>query len=596
MSLLAQDNTSAIAEPGTTDQVPNPPQAPPVALSALAWSTAAIVAACGGGGGSTGTNTSGGSFVITGAEPPLPSLQERPSAPDAARFMAQATFGVQTVEQTNALQVEGFPHWLWAQFNMPGMSYTAYLDSQRVRTSNNKATDEMSYEAFWQHWLQGADQLRARVAFAWSQIMVISNVAPDLRPYAMAAYMDVLVRNAFGNYRTLLEEVTLHPAMGYYLNMVESEKDNAAKAIHPNENYAREVLQLFSIGLAELNVDGTAKTSGGKAIPTYGEPEVKGFAKAFSGWTFASQNPANANQFHNADQNLESNWTTRMRPFASMHSPEAKTLLRGTVLPGGQTPQQDMKDALDNIFSHPNVGPFIGRQLIQKLVTSNPSRDYIARVAAVFNDNGTGVRGDLKAVVAAVLLDPQARLDPAQQPANSGKQREPVVRFATFLRALGAVSKNGINNIHYLNNADNGLGQSPMLAPSVFNFFSPNFRQPGAVSKAGLYSPEFQITTETTVVGSLNFFADLFNNGGYGGGDSRLVLNLLPLQALAATPAVLVDRLNELLFAYQMSVATRTRLLQMLGAMPAGTDSRNKNRLKAALIVTALSPDFVIQK
>ena len=181
MSLLAQDNTSAIAEPGTTDQVPNPPQALPVALSALAWSTAAIVAACGGGGGSTGTNTSGGSFVIAGAEPPLPSLQERPSAPDAARFMAQATFGVQTVEQTNALQVEGFPHWLWAQFNMPGMSYTAYLDSQRVRSSNNKATDEMSYEAFWQHWLQGADQLQARVAFAWSQIMVISNVAPHLR-------------------------------------------------------------------------------------------------------------------------------------------------------------------------------------------------------------------------------------------------------------------------------------------------------------------------------------------------------------------------------------------------------------------------------
>jgi Protein of unknown function (DUF1800) len=199
-------------------------------------------------------------------------------------------------------------------------------------------------------------------------------------------------------------------------------------------------------------------------------------------------------------------------------------------------------------------------------------------------------------VVATILLDPEARATAATQAANYGKQREPVIRFATFLRALGATSINGINDIHYLDSADNGLGQSPLLAPSVFNFFSPNFRQPGPVAKAGLYSPEFQITTETSVVGSLNFFSNFFNNGGYGNGDSRLTINLAPLQALAATPAELVDRIDALFFAYQMGATTRVRMLQMLGAMSGTSTDQLKRRVKAALIVTAISPDFVIQK
>jgi uncharacterized protein (DUF1800 family) len=455
----------------------------------------------------------------------------------------------------------------------------------------------MSYEAVWQQWLNGSDQLRGRVTFALGQILVISNIAPDIRPYAMSSYMDMLNRNAFGNYRTLLREVTLHPAMGYYLNMVESEKDDAARGIHPNENYAREVLQLFSIGLVELNQDGSAKIGAdGKTVATYAEPEVKGFAKAFSGWTFASQNPAQPNQFHKADQNLDSNWVTPMRAFASMHSPEPKKLLGNVTLPGGQSPEKDLEDALDNIFNHPNVGPFIGRQLIQRMVTSNPSPAYIQRVATAFANNGAGVRGDLKAVVQAVLLDPEARAASAAQPANYGKQREPVIRFATFLRALGATSQNGVNSIHYLDSADDGLGQSPLLAPSVFNFYSPNFRQPGVVAKAGLYSPEFQITTETSVVGSLNFFSSFINSEGYGNGASRLKLDLAPLQALAATPASLVDRIDALLFAYQMSATTRARMLQMVGAMPGNSASQRKDRVKAALIITAMSPDFVIQK
>ena len=569
-------------------------------LSALAALSA--LTACGGGGSSSpapdaASGPASVNFTVVGAEPVKPPVEARPTAPDAARFLTQASFGARSVDEIEALRVEGLAHWLWAQFGAPTQLHTVYLDSQKSRETAGKATDEMSYEAIWQQWLKGTDQLRSRSAFALGQIMVISNIAPDIRPYAMSSYMDLLNRNAFGNYRTLLGEVTLHPAMGYYLNMIESEKDDAVKGIHPNENYAREVLQLFSIGLVELNPDGSQKLdASGKPVPTFGETEVKGFAQAFSGWTFASQNPTKPDDFHNADENLDSNWVTPMKAFPSLHSAEPKKLLGNVTLPGGQSPEKDLNDALDNIFNHANVGPFIGRQLIQRMVTSNPSGGYIGRVAAVFANNGAGVRGDLKAVVQAVLLDPEARAVPSLQSANFGKQREPVIRFATFLRALGAASQNGINSIHYLDGADQALGQSPLLAPSVFSFFSPNFRQPGAVAKANLYSPEFQITTETSVVGSLNFFSSFFNDEGYGNGDSRLKLDLAPLQALAATPALLVDRLDALLFAYQMSATTRQRLLQMVGALPGTSAQERKSRVKAALIVTAMSPDFVIQK
>ncbi len=575
----------------------------------LSMAALPALTACGGGGGGAASSgaisappvAAGDANVVIlnapGAEPAKPSLDAKPSAQSAARFLTQASFGARSVEQIEALRTEGFEHWLWTQFGATTLLHTSYLDAQKSRETENRATDEMSYEAIWQQWLQGADQLRGRMSFALGQIMVISNIAPDIRPYAMSSYMDLLNRNAFGNYRTLLKEVTLHPAMGYFLNMIESEKDDAARGIHPNENYAREVLQLFSIGLVQLNLDGTAKTgSDGKPIATFGEAEVQGFAKAFSGWTFASQNPSRPDDFHNADENLDANWVTPMKAFASMHSPEPKKLLNGVTLAGGQSPEKDLDDTLDNIFQHPNVGSFIGRQLIHRLVTSNPSAGYIQRVASVFNNNGAGVRGDLKSVVTAVLMDAEARAGAPGQTANYGKQREPVIRFATFLRALGATSQNGINSIHYLDGADDGLRQSPLLAPSVFNFFSPNFRQPGAVAKAGLYSPEFQITTETSVVGSLNFFADFFNSEGYGDGASRLKIDLTALQTLAATPATLVDRLDALLFAYQMSASTRQRLLQMLGALPGASPAERKARVKAALIVTATSPDFVIQK
>ncbi len=592
---------------------------PHAALSAVALAT---LAACGGGGGggasgSAGstagpqsqqgnTNSSNDGLVTVqakdlpgsgGVQPSPPATVNRPTAADAARFLTQSTFGIQSTQQVSQIQEKGFALWLWEQFNTGTTVHTSYLDQQKPRNTDDKgvarATEEMSYEAIWQQWLYGADQLRARMAFALSQIVVISNVAPDIRPYAMSSYMDMLNRNAFGNYRQVLKDVTMHPAMGYYLNMINSQRDNPATGAHPNENYAREVLQLFSIGLAKLNTDGSQQLDGaGKAIPTFDESVVQGFAKAFTGWSYA-----NATGFDQADEEVSQAWTSPMKPFAAQHSPEAKKLLDGVTLPAGQSPAQDLEAAIDNIFNHPNVAPFISRQLIQRLVTSNPSPAYISRVASVFINNGSGVRGDLRAVVSAVLLDTEARTN---APSSSyGKLREPVIRFANFLRALQARSPSGRNAIHYLEGADNGLGQSPLLAPSVFNFYSPNFRPAGAIANQRLVAPEFQITTETSVVGGLNLFAFLILRGYYdvyGDESTRLTIQLQRLVDMANTPSQLVAELNALFFNYTMSDKLKQRMTTMVQAIPTVPAEGLKRRVEHALILTSLSPEYVVQK
>lgn len=558
-------------------------KAPTASPLAGAMGLAALLAACGGGSG----EDSAGAPSPAPAPPPAP-----PSSVDASRFLTQASFGLQSTQEVEALQARGFEGWLQDQFNLPATSHVAFLDTWLSRTGRKNASDEASYEAVWQQWLWSGDSLRQRAVWALLQVFVISNIAPDLRPYAMSSYMDMLGRNAFGNYRQLLEDVALHPAMGYYLNMLESEKENPEQGTHPNENFAREVLQLFSIGLVKLNTDGTVKTEGGLPVPTYDEAVVRGFAKAFTGWSFGGLDNTNAKKFHNHDETNDAFWVVPMQPWAAFHDTSSKTLLDGTVLPAGQSAEQDMKAALDCIFNHPNVGPFFCRQLIQRLVTSNPSPAYLGRVAAVFNDNGQGVRGDLKAVWRAILLDAEARGDDAPQRSGFGKQREPVVRFANFLRALGANSNSGYNEIDYLDSADNALGQSPLLAPSVFNFYSPNYRPAGPLAAAGLVAPEFQITSETTVAGSMNFFASLFDAGGYGNGSSRVRLDYGPLMALAPDAGALVDRLDALFFNRQMQAATRTRLLQLLSAMgSAGA----REKVTSALKLVAMSPDFVIQ-
>lgn len=578
------------------------------AMQAAAVLSPLALAACGGGGGAENPNLPPGYDPATGLvmASSLPGSNHAEvgapgslSARDAARLLTQATFGVRSPEEIVAVQQAGIERWLWGQFNAPCALHTSYLDQQRVRNEGLHANEEMSYEAIWRQWLFEDGQLRGRVAFALSQIVVISNIAPDIKPYAMSSYMDMLNRHAFGNYRDLLKDVTLHPAMGYYLNMLRSKKEDRREGTHPNENYAREVLQLFSIGLVKLKIDGSPMLDAqNKPIPTYSEPVVKGFARAFSGWSFGGEGNANPGMFEDADFEKDANWMTPMLAFSRYHETGPKDLLDGVVLPANQTPEKDMEDAIDNIFNHPNVGPFVCRQLIQRLVTSNPSAAYIAAVAGVFNDNGTGVRGDLRAVVRAILVHPEARGDDALSRTNYGKQREPVIRLTNMLRAFNATtpSPSGRTDLHDLDNPEDGLGQSPLLAPSVFNFFSPNYRHAGALAQAGLVAPEFQITTETSVVGCYNTFAHLFLWEGYGwGSDSKLRLDFAPWEALAGQPEQLVDRMDTMLCNLQMSASTRTRLLTLIKALPSASWAI-RDRVKKAFIVLAMSPDFVIQK
>jgi uncharacterized protein (DUF1800 family) len=517
-------------------------------------------------------------------------LENRITSDNASRLLTQATFGITSVQEIMTVREFGVQAWLDKQFSLPAPSYLDYLVQQAPRSSNAKPSEEMAYEAIWQHWLYSPAQLRARTSFALSEIFVISNVAPDLNPMAMASYMEMLNRNGFGNYRGLLEQVTLHPAMGYYLNMIESEKENPDKGTHPNENYAREVLQLFSIGLVQLNLDGTVKKDvDGKPIPTFNEEVVKGFAKAFSGWSYGGRDTADANSF----QNGQENWTIPMQAWASKHSTASKQLLDNVVISAGQTPQYDMQVALDNIANHPNVAPFISRRLIQRFVTSNPTPSFIQRVATVFNNNGSGVRGDLRAVITAILTDAEARNPSASGAVLFGKQREPVIRFANFLRALNAMAASGHNEIHYLDSADNALGQSPLLSPSVFNFFSPDFKSPGEIAVAGLNAPEFQATTETSMVGGLNFFAKLFRDGGYGSNENQLKLDFSLFDDVAGDASQLIDRIDTLFANQSLSPATRSAMMRAINSI----DAKSKTeRIRTALILISIAPEFVIQK
>ena len=526
--------------------------------------------------------------VLAGNVTPQPPAAV--AADDGVRLLLQATFGPTSADVAHVHQV-GVNGWIDEQLALPN-SYSHLQYMRDVKTMTGMPAEEQhAYEAIWQNFLFGNDQLRARVAFALSEIVVISNIAPDQSPWALASWMDMLYRNAFGNYRTLLQEATLHPAMGYYLNMLGNDKENPAEGYRPNENYARELEQLFSIGLLKLNLDGTpVKDAQGKTVPTYDQSVVEGFAKVFTGWSFPGNDATKFDDFRYPDHE---DWINPMVAYPAHHSPGTKKLLDGVVLPAGQTPQKDLADALDLIFNHQNVGPFVSRRLIQFLVTSNPSPAYVSRVASKFNNNGTGVRGDLKAVVRAILTDSEARdLTLAAKP-TSGKLREPVIRFTHLMRATTAKAANGRNSVWWLDSPEDGLGQSPLLAPSVFNFFSPFFTRSGAIAAAQLVAPEFQIHTETQVVGNANFFSNVLWNKGFGfEDDGWLKMDLSPWTALAGDPTALVDALNLVFAANMLSTSTRATLAKTVGAI---STSDRAGRVRAALTLLMVTPDFVVQ-
>ena len=535
---------------------------------------------------------------------PLPSpLPIR--ANDAARFLAQATFGP-SLADIEYLRQRGYQRWLNEQFAMPASYQSPYLDA--VPFGQGYEGQRLRTEAWFLHALGGPDpfvpaivhrdQLRQRVAFALSEIFVVSDRHDFLfpQPYAMAGYYDVLVRNSLGNYRQLLEEVTLHPAMGLYLSMLGNQKPDPTRNVRPDENFAREILQLFSVGLVRLNRDGSPLLDGqGQPIPTYDQFTVKGFAHAFTGWSFAGCGHYPSCWFNDFDAPA---WRMPMTPYPAYHaSVEDKQLLvypgvalPGGVLPGGGSAQADLDAALDNIFHHPNVGPFIARQLIQRLVTSNPSRGYVARVAARFNNNGVGVRGDMKAVVRAILLDREAR-QPGAHP-HLGKVREPILRLTNLWRALDAGTESGRIEIW---DPQEYLGQAPLRAPSVFNFFSPSYKPIGELSERGLFAPELQLATDFQLPITNDALGDaVYLNyiRGPQGGD--VALDLDRDAPLAANPDALLDRYDLLFFSGRMSSRTRQILLAHLEATPNGDGGRD--RVREALYLIVNSPEYTVQK
>ena len=412
---------------------------------------------------------------------------------------------------------------------------------------------------FFLHALNNPDQLRQRVAFALSQIMVVSSIE-IYEAYGLADYENILLRDALGNYRTLLQDVTLSPTMGHYLDMANSDETNPRNGTVPNQNYAREVLQLFSIGLVELNPDGTQQlNAGGAPIPTFDGATIEGFASVFTGWTYAPLPGANS-QWTNPI-----NFDGTMVAFPDHHQPGTKVLLNGYTVAANQTPAQDLADALDDIFNHPNVGPFISKQLIQHLVTSNPSPGYVARVAAVFADNGQGVRGDLSAVVRAILTDAEARGD---APATNlfGHLREPALFISSTLRSLG-----GQSDAVLLRSASSAMGQ-PIFSPeTVFNFYPPSYQVPGTQTLA----PEFGIANAATALARANFINTVIMQGGAAAdptvsGSTGTRIDLTSL-AGAANNGALIAQLNQTLMHGSLSSTASNIILTAVNSVAANS-------------------------
>ncbi len=529
-------------------------------------------------------------FVPPAPPPRFPTGNRTSEA--AVRFLTQATYGA-TPELIADVKLNGFDDWITRQLKAPPTFTMPIMQGRKIQQTLQDSvrpagiTVTHFFNAWWKASLTGDDQLRQRVAFALSQIFVISQNNDELeyKPLALSNYYDMLLKHAFGNYRELLEQVTLSPAMGAYLDLRGNRK--ADGEIRPNENYAREILQLFSIGLDKLNPDGTLKLGAdGMPIPTYDQDVIIGFARALTGWDYHQKG---------TDPNPPPDFQRPMTLIPDFHEEGkmpgkqySKLLFDGITLQPGRSGKQDLQDSLNVVFRHPNVGPFISRQLIQRLVCSNPSPGYIYRVARKFDDNGQGVRGDLGAVVRAILTDYEARSTTLLAKTEYGHLKEPVVRTAQIIRAFKPRSITGDWKI---SNTDTPLGQTPLRAQTVFNFFSPNFAKSGEVRKAQLVSPEFAITSETTTITAANFIRFGVENGFGSGADIRL--DFTKELDLAYNPTTLLNHLNLILMAGQMSQKMKATITSYLSTIPP-KDARG--RVLAAVALVGISPEYSVQR
>ena len=549
---------------------------------------------------------------------------------EAARFLTQATFGP-TMPEIQRLRQIGYNAWLNEQLNLAFSSHRPYLDA--LAAANQDVGQNVRYEAFFQRALTAPDQLRQRVALALSEILVVSDQGAGLggEPFALAHYHDLLGTHGFGNYRTLLEQVTLSPVMGRYLSMLQNRKPDEGSNVRPDENYAREIMQLFSVGLVQLNLDGTAVDGdtgipGIQTVPTFNQNTIRGFAHVFTGWTFNGC-PVREFEWCGAGETgagwlqpmqiPEGPWWGNTPPWFVWHAylGDKQLLvypgvsLAGGVLPGSPeplaahgnpTPYSNLVAALDNVAAHPNVGPFLAQRLIQRLVTSNPEPDYVARVASVFNNNGSGVRGDLRAMVRAVLMDPDARARPITG-SIQGKLREPMLRMTQVWRAFAATNPSGRYQDWWIWWPGQYVPQMPLHARTVFNFFLPDYQPAGEIAAAGWVAPEFQIQTDGYVTNFSNVLDTMAWN--YVGNPSEWAdpdatkINLASERALSGNASIerLLERLDVLMMSGAMSTHMRNTLRTYLLAIPAG-DEAGYRRAWEALWLIMVSPEYVIEK
>ncbi len=582
-----------------------------------------LLAGCGGGQGDSSANSPASAESRERAlTARTASLVDVPaSRSEAARFLTHATFGPSGAD-IDTLMSLGYGAWIDRQFSLPATSHRAHWEARdaaiRAADPNSSASQDQVWESFWKQAATGEDQLRLRVAYALSQIFVISALDGNVgnQPRAMAAWLDMLGSQAFGNYRTALENVALHPLMGFYLSHIRNQKADATTGRIPDQNFARESMQLFSIGVLKLNPDGTPVVVDGATVETYGPADVTGLSHVFTGFSYACS-MQNSGCFFNGTTGGVGDPDRFFKPmmaYPSFHSTLAKSFL-GTTIPAQAVadPAGSLRVALDTLSAHPNVGPFLVQQLIQRLVTSNPTPAYVRDVAAVFDNNGAGVRGDLKAVVRAILMHPEARVSSNR----AGKVREPVLRLSAYLRALPHTSDTGFWRVGNTDSVAASLGQTPLRAPSVFNFYRPGYIAPGSQSAAaGLVAPEMQLLNESSAAGWVNYMRDNLslgvgqNNGTVGG----VVLNRRDLRrdwapelALATQPSALVASVADKLLFGRISSTLSTEAATAVGkivipALNAGgtnqgaIDTAKSNRVKSAVLLVLASPEFLVQK
>lgn len=552
----------------TTDA--SAPELPAAPLTLIA---AGLLSGCGGGGGASPSPAP----APTPSPPPAPG----PTDAEAARFLAQAGFAASAADIAS-VKAGGYAAWLDAQFALPvSNGHFDWMVANGLAVVANRNSFAGVDNTLWRKLLSAPDALRQRVVLALSEIFVISmsGLPVAWRGFAVAAYVDMLEQRAFGSYRDLLDAVSLSCGMGVYLAMRGNLKGDPTTGRVPDENYAREVMQLLSIGLVQLNADGTLKLDGsGKPIETYTQTDITDLAQVFTGWDFDGASSTDPGFMKKPMVNNAARFSTGAKKVLDVD------------IPASADGPAALKIALDTLASHPNVGPFIGRQLIQRLVASNPSPAYVARVSAVWADNGAGVRGDLKAVIRAILLDPEART--ASSSPGSGRLREPMQRFIQWGRTFGASSPTGLWNVGDTTNPATRLGQSPLRSPSVFNFFRPGYVPPNsALGTNGVTAPEFQLCNESTVAGYLNFMQTIIASG-----IGEVKASYTGELALASDAAALVGDLALRLGGGGISAATQATVSTAIATISAASDAGKANRVQAAILMLMACPEYQIQK